>query len=366
MTNKVIVKYHGKIVGTLASNKDGEVFFQYDQNWINNGFSISPFSLPLKNDVFPVKSNFFEGLHGVFADSLPDSWGKFLLQKYLRKQNISNITSLEKLTYIGTSGMGALEYFPYKESFINEEKNIDLDKIQKTINDLLDSKEIEDIEEIYHLGSSSGGARPKILAKLENEDFIIKFSSRYDSKEKTIEEYNYSKIAKSLDMNVPNIKLINTKHGNYFAIQRFDRVNNEKVHMISVAALLECDYSAPCLDYRDLFKLTKFLSPKKEDILELFRRMVFNVVFENMDDHSKNFSFVYNESKSRYELSPFYDITKGTTYYNEHTTSVNGKGKDILDEDLLLLAKENGIDTSIALQIINKTKNAYSNYLKTR
>lgn len=364
MTNKIAVKYHNRLVGTLIEHKEGKIYFQYDDEWIKNGFSISPILLPLKRGLFEAKTHYFEGLHGVFGDSIPDAWGKLLFQRYLKKHNLSGISVLEKLSYIGNSGMGALEYEPVKDSFLQDSNNVDLDYIQKEVNQLLDEREVNNIDEIFHLGSSSGGARPKILIKIHNEDYIVKFKSRYDTRDISKEEYSFSMIAKSLGINVPDVKLIETKKGTYFAIKRFDRDNGRKIHMISVSALLECDFESPCLDYKDLFRLTKFISPLKGDVIELYRRMVFNVIFDNLDDHAKNFAFIYNEEMKRYELSPAFDLTRGRTYFNEHTTSVNGKGKDISDEDMLLIAKENGINISLAKEIIKNTKEKYSNFCK--
>lgn len=364
MINKISVRYHNKEVGTIGANKQGDIFFQYNEDWIANGFSISPISLPLNNKVFIAKTHYFDGLHGVFADSLPDEWGRLLFEKYSKKINAKNVSVIEKLSYIGTTGMGALEYYPCSDEVLSNNENIDLDRIQNDVNKLLDEKEIDNLQDLYHLGSSSGGARPKILAKLDGEDYIVKFTSKYDSKTIASEEYHYSLAAKSLGINVPDVKLIKTSKGAYFAIKRFDRNNGKKIHMISFAALLECDFLSPCLDYRDLFKLTKFISPKKDGVLELYRRMVFNVIFENNDDHAKNFSFIYNEEAKIYELSPAYDLTKGKTYFGEHTTSVNGKGKDILDEDMLLLAKENKINLSLAKQIIENTREKYKEFKK--
>ena len=124
--------------------------------------------------------------------------------------------------------------------------------------------------------------------------------------------------------------------------------------MISVAALLECDFRAPSLDYNDLIKLTQILTRRDEDVLEMYRRMVFNVLIDNQDDHAKNFSFIFDETSSTYRLGPAYDITPGKTFYGEHTTSVNGKGRDITDEDMIEVAIKNKIDVSVAKSIIRK------------
>ena len=343
-------------VGTIAITKNNHIVFQYADEWLKDGFSINPFKLPLSKHVFVSKSPYFKGLFGVFADSLPDSYGELLLDRHLRKKGIesSSLSPLERLSYVGSSGMGALEYVPNFGELDVKDK-IDFDIIQQECNDLLDLKEVNDIEFLYSLGGSSGGARPKSLIKYKGEDWIVKFSSKFDPKNIAELEFKYMSLAKDLGINIPEIDLVTSKKRNkYFLIKRFDRLNGKKVYMISVAALLECDFRAPCLDYNDLIKLTQILTRRDEDVLEMYRRMVFNVLIVNQDDHAKNFSFIFDETSSTYRLGPAYDITPGKTFYGEHTTSVNGKGRDITDEDMIEVAIKNKIDVSVAKSIIRK------------
>lgn len=358
MIKKIDVFANKIKVGTLALTNDNKVAFQYTDEWLEKGFSINPFKLPLSKQLFFASSTYFRGLFGVFADSLPDSYGELLLDRYLKSKNIkvSDLTCLDRLAYVGSSGMGLLEYIP-DLSIETDRANIDFDLIQKECNDLLNSKEIDDINTLYSLGGSSGGARPKSLIKYEGEDYIVKFSSRFDPKNIAELEYKYMSLAKKAGINIPDIKLITSKTSNkYFLIKRFDRNGNKRIHMISAAALLEIDFQAPSLDYNELIKLTRILTNNDDDVLEMFRRMVFNVLINNQDDHAKNFSFIYDDVNKTYRLSPAYDITQGTTYYGEHTTSVNGKGKNILDEDMLKVASNNKIDLKIAKSIIDKCR----------
>ena len=354
MIKKIDVFANKKKVGTLALTNDNRVAFQYNDEWIENGFSINPFKLPLSKQLFYANSPYFKGLFGVFADSLPDSYGELLLDRYLKSKNItvSELTSLDRLAYVGSSGMGLLEYIPDLSVKTNSDE-IDFDAIQKECNSLLDSKEVDDIRELYSLGGSSGGTRPKSLIKYNDEDYIIKFSSKYDPKNIAELEFKYMSLAKEAGIHIPEIKLVTSKKGNkYFLIKRFDRENRKKIHMISAAALLEVDFRAPSLDYNDLIKLTSILTKNYDDVLEMYRRMVFNVLVDNQDDHAKNFSFIFDEQAKVYKLSPAYDITPGRTYYGEHTTSVNYKGKNITDEDMLDVAKKNKIDLDVAKTII--------------
>ena len=356
MIRRIDVFANGNKVGTLALTKNNRVAFQYSEEWIKFGFSINPFKLPLSSRVFISNSPHFKGLFGVFADSLPDSYGELLLDRYLRRKGIdaNSLSSLDRLSYVGSSGMGLLEYVPdYSEEPKND--NVDFDVVQKECNDLLDSKEVNDINTLYSLGGSSGGARPKSLIKYKGEEWIVKFSSKFDPKNIAELEYKYMSLARQFGITIPDVELVTSKKGNkYFLIKRFDRINNKKIHMISVAALLECDFRAPSLDYNDLIKLTLVLTNNENDVIEMFKRMVFNILIDNQDDHAKNFSFIYDDDKKVYRLSPAYDIVSGKTYYGEHTTSVGGKGKDITDEDMVKVAVNNKIDASVAKIIIQK------------
>lgn len=358
MVNKVDVYKEFVKVGTLALTSKNKVAFQYSEEWLRKGFSINPFKLPLNDKVFLCDTPYFRGNFGVFADSLPDAFGELVLDRYLRSKGIdsSNLNPLERLCYIGKSGMGAFDYVPS----LTETKLIsgfDFDEMQKECNSLLDSKEVKDIDSLYSFAGSSGGARPKSLIVYNGEDYIAKFSSRFDQKNITEMEFNCMSLAKKAGINIPDIQLISTKSGNsYYLIKRFDRNNHKRVHMISAAALLENDFRSPCLDYNDLIKLTRVLTNNDTDVLEMYRRMVFNVLIGNQDDHAKNFAYLYDETDRCYRLSPAYDITPSKTYYQEHTTSVNGKGKDISESDMLEIAKKNRIDLRKAKEIISFIK----------
>lgn len=351
---KINVYYHNFIVGYLAKYQDKYVF-EYDKKWLINGFSISPFSLPLKEGVFIPKKQAFNGFYGVFADSQPDQWGNLLLSRYLKRQGISKIDGLTRLSLIGNSGMGALEYEPNHEMKVS--LPFDLDKYQEEANNILNHQD-EDIDYLYHFGGSSGGARPKALVNINNEDWIIKFESRFDFKNIGECEYNYALACKEIGIDMPEVKLFKSNtNTDYFGIKRFDRVDGVKVHMITAAALLEVDFRSPCLDYADLFKLTNILTNNNLiDIKNLFLRMCFNVYAHNLDDHAKNFSYIYDELTRSYRLSPAYDMVYSNTYYMEHTTSVNGKGTNILDTDLLKVGKEAGLDENYMIKAMDKVK----------
>lgn len=335
------VKYHNSYVGTLALTNQGKVAFSYDQEWLEAGFSISPFSLPLEPKVFIPNNYNFDGLFGIFADSLPDAWGRLLLEKMLKEHGIQkDITVLDRLALVGKNGMGALEYEPdYELCEEIELKNFDY--LSEQCQKILNTEYSKELDILYKMGGSSGGARPKILTNIDNKEWMIKFPAHVDSKDIGYQEYSYSKCAKRCGINMTETKLFESKLcKGYFGTVRFDRIEKDgekyKIHMASAAALLEADYKAPCMDYHTLMKLTRILTREnKVDLENMFRRMCFNVFAHNRDDHAKNFSFLYDEQIDGWRLSPAYDLTYSNTYFGEHTTSVDGNGANPGEKEIM-------------------------------
>ena len=172
------VKYNGRYVGTLAMMKNGMVAFSYDDGWLEEGFSISPFSLPLEKKVFVPSKTYFGGLFGVFADSLPDAWGRLLLD--IEKNMNRDVTILDRLAMVGQSGMGALEYEPDYE-VAGTDTILDLDYIAGECSKILKTEYSKDLDNIFKMAGSSGGARPKIFTTIDDKDWIIKFASQFDT-----------------------------------------------------------------------------------------------------------------------------------------------------------------------------------------
>jgi len=343
--NHLTVKYHNRVVGILAETKDGFGAFQYDREWLKTGFSISPFSLPLEDRVFVPKSDVFEGLFGVFSDSLPDGWGRLLVDRMLLARAIQpqTVSAVTRLGIVGCSGMGALEYVP--ELVPMEEKDtFDLEQLAKECELVFQEKDPTNLEELFQLGGSPGGARPKVLVKIEEEPWLVKFPSPYDKPTIGLEEYRYMKCAAKCGIIVPEVRLFPSVKGEgYFGVRRFDRNECGKVHMISVSGLLETSHRIPNLDYHDLMKLTYILTKDSRQMEELYRRMCFNVFAHNRDDHSKNFSYYYDEKEARWKLTPAYDLTYSNSVGGEHATCINGNGKNPGMEDLYAVGKAAGI-----------------------
>ena len=353
------VFYNEKKVGTLALMKNNIVAFEYDSNWITNGFSISPFSLPLKKQVFIPRIDPFDGLYGVFSDSLPDGWGRLLVDRMLNSQNINprEISQIDRLAIVGETGMGALSYKPEYNLLEDKDYKEDYDNLALSCKKILNTEYSADLDNLFRLGGSSGGARPKILTRIENEYWIIKFPSSLDDNNIGELEYLYSVCAKKCKIDVPETKLFPSKISpGYFGIKRFDRKKLStgairKLHMISVSGLLETSHRIPNLDYNDLMQLTLNLTKSFEEVEKLFRLMCFNVFSHNRDDHSKNFSFIYNEDLNKWELSPAYDLTYSYSINGEHATTINGNGVNPSLNDILKVAEKIGLDKKKAEKI---------------
>lgn len=343
--DRLAVQYDGQEVGTLARTSDGLYPFEYASSWLATGFALNPLTLPLRKGVFMPKLDPLDGMFGVFEDSLPDGWGRLLVDRMLKSKQMlpHGVNKLARLAIVGSSGMGALNYVPTWEldasAHSNSSKN-NLDQLAKDCASLLKNEDTDDLDEIFLLGGSSGGARPKILTKVEGEDWIIKFPSTYDPPNIGKQEYLYALCAQTCGVEFPEVRLFPSNLcSGYFGARRFDRGGtSNKLHMVSVAGLLETTHRTPNLDYHDLMKLTFILTKDYEELKRLYRLMCFNVFAHNRDDHSKNFSFLYNHETRTWTLSPAYDLTYSSSINGEHATTVAGNGKNPGMDDVLAIA----------------------------
>lgn len=364
------VIYHGRKVGTLALYQNYIAAFEYTDEWLAEGFSISPFSLPLKKKVFMPKPDPFEGLCGVFADSLPDGWGRLLVDRLMLKNHLNphEMGCLDRLAIVGCSGMGALTYEP-EQKLEKQDSDLSLDAIAEECAVLLNTEFSEKLDALFALGGSSGGARPKILTSIDDDDWIIKFPSAGDSPDIGQQEYDYAICARECGIQMEEVRLFASERcAGYFGTKRFDRVHNnnmkERIHMISVSALLETSHRVPNLDYDLLMKLTLQLTKDITECEKLFRLMCFNVFAHNRDDHSKNFSYLYLEKEERWILSPAYDLTYSNSIGGEHATTVHGNGVNPDMDDIMQVAKMIGIQNGKAKSIANNVKECVHEYLK--
>lgn len=350
------VFYKDAKVGTLALYKRYLAAFEYDKEWLGTGFSISPLKLPLREGVFIPKYDPFDGLFGIFADSLPDGWGRLLVDRMLQNcgTDPAGVDAMTRLSIVGASGMGALEYRPEAEWKALSD-NYDYDELALRCKRILAGSGCEEgFDTIFRMGSSSGGARPKVLTQIDGEDWMVKFPSSHDPSEIGIMEHDYMACAEKCGISVPEYNLFFSEHcSGYFGMKRFDRHKDSettgKLHMASVSALIEVSHRVPSLDYNTLMALTWSLTKDISEIEELYRRMCFNVYSHNRDDHARNFSFLFDGKK--WMLSPAYDLTYSSSIGGEHATSVNGNGKDPGIKELVAVGTKAGITEKKAREL---------------
>lgn len=360
------VKYQDRLVGTLSLTPDNKLCaFEYDKEWLLGGFSISPLELPLRQGLFIAKPQPFYGNFGVFEDSLPDGYGRYLLHKALLREGINDfdLSSLERLSLVGTGGMGALTYHP--ETIIQQGTDIhDLDLLQQKALEVLKEQQDTDAGLLLYNSGNSGGARPKALFHDEEGRWLVKFRHTYDPKDIGQQEYHYNEVARQCDIQVPDFKLMN---GRYFASRRFDIDDNgQRLHVATAGGLLCLSLANLTLDYSNLLALTGYLTQSTQEVEEMYRRMIFNYLTDNKDDHCKNFSFyVCKESTGRYawHLAPAYDLTLCTEGYNgQHATSVNGTGSPTLT-DFIAVGTKIKMKKQRCLEIIEEVEAACGDLL---
>ena len=338
------VKFHNRKVGSLTLTADKKCcVFEYNTLWLTEGFSISPLELPLKPGLFIAQPNPFNGNFGIFEDSLPDGYGRYLLHKALLKIGINDfeLSALDRLSLVGKGGMGALTYEP--ETFVEREMELqDFDLLQEKALEVLREQQDTDAGLLLYNSGNSGGCRPKAIFSDEEGHWLIKFRHTYDPQDMGRQEFAYNEKARRCGIIVPDFKLIDDK---YFTTRRFDiTADGERIHTATAGGLLSISLSNPVLDYVNLLALTGYLTQNYKDVEQMYRRMVFNYIAENKDDHCKNFSFIVTkdkESKWHWHLAPAYDLTHCTEGYNgEHATSVNNSAHPSI-EDMIAVGVKN-------------------------
>ena len=365
---KLTVKFREQLVGTLSLTPDNRLnVFEYDKSWIADGFSISPLELPLKPGLFIAKPQPFYGNFGIFEDSLPDGYGRYLLHKALLRKGIndSDLSSLDRLAIVGENGMGALTYSP-SINLEHEEPIKDFDRLQQIALEVLKEQQDNDASLLLYNSGNSGGARPKAVFSDSDGHWIVKFRHTYDPTDIGLQEYSYNEVARKCGIVVPDFRLVN---GRYFASRRFD-IDSEgyRLHTATAGGLLCISLREPFLDYSNLLALTGYITQCPEEVEQLYRRMLFNYLTDNKDDHCKNFSFhvVRNPDTGNWNwrLAPAYDLTLCTEGYNgEHATSVNGAGHPLLS-DFIAVGTKIKLPDARCHEIIEEVRTACSELLR--
>lgn len=339
-------------LGELVSN-DRNIYFKYYTDFISKGIEISPLKLKLNTEINKAEAMPFNGLFGVFADSLPDGWGTLLLDRALTAKGIdvSDITMLDRLAFVGSNGAGALIYKPEISDEKNKKFEFELDEIAKAAHQIITGTATEILDELYILGGSSGGARPKILVGYNAqtahiigpeknlpsgyEHWLIKFPSSADIPDIANIEYAYYKMALDAGIEMSESKLFKGKSGQvYFGTKRFDRIGNNCLHMHSAAGLMHDNFRLSNLDYGNIMDCAFRLERDVRAYEKILRLAAFNIFAHNRDDHSKNISFLMDEN-GNWKIAPAYDLTFSSSSHGMHSTMVSGQSANPTKQHLM-------------------------------
>lgn len=389
----------GETVGALALQSDDTVAFEYAPSWIARGIEIAPLKLPAQPGIFKfsdLNPYTFKGLPGAFADSLPDDFGNAVINAWLERQGIpkEDFGTLDRLLYSGPRGMGALEYEPAKKLPNGDSDNIQLDSLLQVAQEILDQRaafglEVHDkraLKSILQVGTSAGGARPKAVVAI-NEDrtqirsgqvnapkgfshYLLKFDGVVEHRKNRETsgdpqgfgrmEYAYYRMATDAGIVMEPCELLEEGDRAHFLTRRFDRDGNQKRHYQSLCAIDHADYKTPGhYSYEELFTTARRLRLSRTEAIQLYRRMVFNVVARNHDDHTKNFGFLLDGPSARWRLAPAFDVAysykPGSPWVNSHQMSLNGRREDFTLEDLLAVSSQIGEFKTEAKRVIEET-----------
>lgn len=419
MVDVAEVKIWGELVGAVRWDFNQQLgFFEYDPDFIKKGWDVSPIKMPIANGAriysFPElrkgrtdSEDTFKGLPGLLSDALPDRYGNRLINIWLAQQGrpANSMNPVEKLCFMGKRGMGALEFEPAQIKANKNTFSIELDSLVAVAKKMLNQRENfltnigkeeeKALQDILKIGTSAGGARPKAVIaynpKTQNirsgqgnvpkgfEHWLIKLDGV--SGEQFGEssgwgrvEYAYYLMAKDCGINISTCQLLEENGRAHFMTKRFDREGNTKHHMQSLCGLQHFDFNDMYgYSYEQVFQTMRALRLTYPEAEEMFRRMVFNVVATNYDDHTKNFSFMLKKNEA-WSLSPAYDLCfafdETNHWVNKQTLSVNGKRIDITNIDLMTIAKANNIKKGAQIikdiNSVVKTWDNYANQAKVR
>lgn len=371
-----------RLIGQLTMNGRRPVF-GYDAAWITNGLELSPIEMPLRAAPYYGTHASSHYLCGLLSDSLPDGWGILLMDRFFRKtlSNAASINVLDRLAYIGDSAMGALSFEPQHDLSADtiDTNELTLAKLAAANQTILSGQDIDILAELIVIGGSPQGARPKALvlyndtsnfitSNLTSENpsatpWLIKFPAQSEHKSVCLLESLYADMAKQADLGMPAHHYfdIDNKYA-AFGVERFDRIGNKRIHIHTLAGLLDIDFRTPSLDYLQYLRCIRMLTQSQVAVEDGFRHAVFNVIFNNKDDHSKNFSFMMDEA-GRWSLSPVYDIAYNSGMNGYHQMDVAGEARYPTLTHLLKLAKLADIKQNKAKSIIDQVVSVAEGFL---
>ena len=372
---KLQVLLADRLVGTIAETPDREIFFEYSLEWLRGGFPISPFNLPLTPGLKHERSGVFGGLFGVFDDSLPDGWGLLLMDRFFRGKGITPeaLSPLDRLSYVGKSGIGALGYRPVIKQATGKQEWMDLGTIAAQAERIIAGSPEEALPALRAAGGASSGSRPKVFVAYNPgsghmssdtlqpgtgyEHWLIKFRTETDQRDAGCIEEAYAQMARAAGIEMPATRTFDTKAGRFFGVQRFDRkAGGLRIHTHTYGGMVNSNFRHPNRDYREFIGVVFEVTKDFQQVEQAFRRAAFNVLAHNRDDHVKNFSFLCSKS-GQWRLSPAYDLTLSGGIGGQHNMTVMGIAKPGRN-DLKGLGKDAGIAGGRVEAIINEVSTA--------
>ena len=404
MNDTAEVYLWGTRIGIIHQDKTKPyATFEYDSDFAKSGIELSPLRMPLSQGIyeFPgLAGEPFYGMPGLVADSLPDKFGNAVIEQWLMSlgKSMSDFTAIDRLCYTGKRGMGALEYVPASTDIQDLDESINVKEMVKFASEILSGR--QDVllkatdnltySQLVQVGSSAGGARAKALIAWnestnevrsgqlelgEGYDYwLMKFDNvakngdhgLEDKKEYTLIEYAYYLMARSCGITMNECRIYESEGDHHFMTKRFDRENGKKLHMQSLGALAHISYQEPGIcGYELVASYMQRIGITYKEIEQFYRRMVFNRLAVNQDDHVKNISFIMDRN-GKWRLSPAYDITFSYNPTNKwlraHQMSVNGRTNDIQLSDLLESGKNMGIKERSCKKIIDEVKDSVQNF----
>ncbi|KIF60716.1 transcriptional regulator [Pseudomonas fluorescens] len=354
-TEALNVLKEGAKVGELVRVAGRGIYFAYDPGWLAAGYNLSPLTMAWdEKPQLARNSSLFEGLHGPFADSLPDGWGMLLMDRYFDSTfgdgTHLTLTALDRLAYMGERSMGAFEYQPKAEK-TELTGPLNICQLYEASIEVQEGETPAVLTKLRLAGGSPGGARPKAIVALSADKkhaisafdalpegyahWIVKFRALYEPIETGGIELAYAEMARAAGVTMAESDLLDVQMPGgeverFFATKRFDRDGERKIHMMTVSALMYADYRAlSSIDYPNLLKLTQVLTKSSVEVEKMARLMIFNALSHNHDDHAKNFAFLCHDpekkgEKETWTLSPAYDLTFANAM-GEHTTDFGGR-----------------------------------------
>lgn len=368
----------GHRIGVIEDGAHG-IRFQYDPDFPGYDLPISPIKMQYNpTRVFGYYDSMpFKGMPGIFQDSIPDGFGLGLMLAHYREKfgAVYNLTPLQKLAFVGTGGIGAIEYMPPEHDELSAERFVELSEISASIKKFIEGSSDEVLREI-RATPSPNGARPKAnifwdqssdrmkagreTLSSEYEPWIVKFFE--NENELTMIEHVYTELAGGIGLYVPETRLVNIEGESHFMTKRFDRKNGRKLHQASLSGLTHKDLMEQnALSYEEYLRYTRQLTKNHVDVEEAFKRMLFNVIGVNCDDHIKNFSFLMDDTGA-WSISPAYDLiySNGPATYGEHKMSINNKNKEITLNDIAQCGYSGGLEAPFMKSAVESVLDGYS------